>query len=331
MTHSQSSIQAQTALLRHASGIDTLVKNSPCCAAAGITALARSSTEERIPHEKLRGAATPGATLNAQSGPLAQPMVGYQHQLQILMGDCSALLIILRTAVDSNSRTFRFMPVESSNSLSRSPENVPAIIELIRVCMNLVALPVKTSLHATRHTESFRDLLLSHKNRTTDLYWKRSFQQVSKCVLHFLQSSQTDHVGSASGVSSDFMNGRISLICRMLGKIECINLFLQSFLGLQLSFQLVRPLSNHKSPNNCSYRTNRLYPSRSVFLGIKCVKQDKQCPSQYSYRHKNPNNPNASKPHIWRHGETLHALWLPAIKKNRACPFPGLASMKEAA
>ena len=72
MTQSQSSIHAQTALLRHASGIDTLVKNSLCCAAAGITAQARSTTEERIPHEKLRGAATPGATLNAQSGPPAQ-------------------------------------------------------------------------------------------------------------------------------------------------------------------------------------------------------------------------------------------------------------------
>jgi len=85
MTHSQSSIQAQTALLRHASGIDTLVKNSLCCAAAGITALARSSTTEaRIPHEKLRGAATPGATLNAQSGPPAQPVVGYQQQLKAL-------------------------------------------------------------------------------------------------------------------------------------------------------------------------------------------------------------------------------------------------------
>ncbi len=72
MTHPQSSIQAQTALLRHASGINALVKNSLCCAAAGITAQAPSTTEERIPHEKLRGAATPEATLNAQSGPLAQ-------------------------------------------------------------------------------------------------------------------------------------------------------------------------------------------------------------------------------------------------------------------
>lgn len=88
MTHSQISIQAQTALLRHASGIDTLVKNSLRCATAGITALAHSTTEARIPYEKLRGAATPVATLNAQSGPLAQPVAGYMTTRQPINLQC---------------------------------------------------------------------------------------------------------------------------------------------------------------------------------------------------------------------------------------------------
>ncbi|AQT10420.1 hypothetical protein H78_03756 [Pseudomonas protegens] len=79
MPHGQPTAQAMTALLRNASGVDAQKTKSLCYAAAGITALARSTTEARIPHEKLRGAATPGATLNAQSGPLAQLAQGYKR------------------------------------------------------------------------------------------------------------------------------------------------------------------------------------------------------------------------------------------------------------
>ncbi|MBP5123998.1 hypothetical protein HUS96_17220 [Pseudomonas protegens] len=79
MPHAQPTDQAMTALLRNVSGVDAQKTKNLCCAAAGITALAHSNTEVRIPHEKLRGAATPGATLNAQSGPLAQLAQGYKH------------------------------------------------------------------------------------------------------------------------------------------------------------------------------------------------------------------------------------------------------------
>ena len=82
MTHSQGSFQPQTALLRHASGIDTPVEKSLCCVAAGIIPPLSATAEALIPHEKLRGAATPDATLIAQNRPPAQPVVGDTQRLK---------------------------------------------------------------------------------------------------------------------------------------------------------------------------------------------------------------------------------------------------------
>jgi hypothetical protein len=61
--------------------LDALETKSLCCTAAGITAPSSSTTEALIPHEKLREAASPDATLTAQNGPLAQPVVGYKPPL----------------------------------------------------------------------------------------------------------------------------------------------------------------------------------------------------------------------------------------------------------
>ncbi len=69
--------QYTTALLCNASRIATPVNNSLCCAAAGITALCRSTTEALTPREKLREAANPDATLIAQIRPPAQLVEGY--------------------------------------------------------------------------------------------------------------------------------------------------------------------------------------------------------------------------------------------------------------
>ena len=79
MKHSQVNPQSQAALLCNDSSIDTSVKNSLCCGAAGITAHHSSTAEALISHEKLRGAAHPEATLIAQDPPLAQPVVGYKQ------------------------------------------------------------------------------------------------------------------------------------------------------------------------------------------------------------------------------------------------------------
>lgn len=77
MPHAQPTAQAMTALLRNAASVDAQKTKSFCCVAAGITALCCSTTEALIPHEKLREAANPDATLIAQERPPAQPAVGY--------------------------------------------------------------------------------------------------------------------------------------------------------------------------------------------------------------------------------------------------------------
>ncbi|WPC27685.1 hypothetical protein OE648_24195 [Pseudomonas moraviensis] len=80
MQMDQHNTQSATALLCEEVSVDTLETNSLCCEAAGIIASSSSTTEALIPHEKLREAATPNATLNAQNRPLAQPALGYMRQ-----------------------------------------------------------------------------------------------------------------------------------------------------------------------------------------------------------------------------------------------------------
>ena len=69
--------QKSTALLCNANGVDEQKTKSLCCAAAGIIAPLTATADVLIPHEKLREAATPDATLIAQTRPPAQPVVGY--------------------------------------------------------------------------------------------------------------------------------------------------------------------------------------------------------------------------------------------------------------
>ena len=63
MKNHQDNTNALPALLRIANGGDPLETNSPCCAAAGITAPSSPTAEALVPHEKLRRA-TLGRNLN---------------------------------------------------------------------------------------------------------------------------------------------------------------------------------------------------------------------------------------------------------------------------
>ena len=76
MKQEQNNTQPQAALLRSASSGDAPVKNSLCCVAAGIIASPSVTPEALIPHEKLRKAAAPDATLIAHTPPPAQPAEG---------------------------------------------------------------------------------------------------------------------------------------------------------------------------------------------------------------------------------------------------------------
>ena len=87
MTHSLTNRLLLPALLRNTSGIDTPVKNSLCCAAAGITKAFRATAGLLIPHIKLREAARIDAPLNAKNRPPAQLVVGYTHAGTAIKGD----------------------------------------------------------------------------------------------------------------------------------------------------------------------------------------------------------------------------------------------------
>lgn len=79
MKNIQNNTEALSALLRTADSVDTLVTNSLCCVAVGIIVPLPPTADVLIPHEKLREAATPNATLTAQNRPLAQLAQGYKR------------------------------------------------------------------------------------------------------------------------------------------------------------------------------------------------------------------------------------------------------------
>jgi len=68
--------QISSALLCSGACVDAQKTNSLCCAVAGITACVCANAGALIPHQKLRRAATPHATLFAENRPTAQPVVG---------------------------------------------------------------------------------------------------------------------------------------------------------------------------------------------------------------------------------------------------------------
>lgn len=86
MTHLLTNRLPLLALLRNASGIAASVKNSLCCAAAGITKALSATAGVLIPHKKLREAARVDAPLNAKNRPPAQLVVGYTHALKYAEG-----------------------------------------------------------------------------------------------------------------------------------------------------------------------------------------------------------------------------------------------------
>jgi len=74
----QQTTETSTALLCNVGVVNARETKSLCCVAVGITAPLSSTPEALIPHEKLREAAYPKATLIAQNRPPAQPVVGYK-------------------------------------------------------------------------------------------------------------------------------------------------------------------------------------------------------------------------------------------------------------
>lgn len=73
--------ETSTVLLCNVGMVDAQETKSLCCAAVGITKTLSATAEALVPHEKLREAVPPVATLIAQNCPPAQPAVGYTPPL----------------------------------------------------------------------------------------------------------------------------------------------------------------------------------------------------------------------------------------------------------
>ncbi|MFK3971213.1 hypothetical protein ACI2KS_10850 [Pseudomonas sp. NPDC087358] len=107
------------ALLPHIPKVDAQETKSLCCEAAGITALVRAADDARIPHEKLRRAATTEATLNAGYCPPAQLAQGYTHlnekgnepevigRLMVLTEDLIAIEVVATSEIEEGTQVIR--------------------------------------------------------------------------------------------------------------------------------------------------------------------------------------------------------------------------------
>lgn len=308
MPHAQPTAQAMTALLRNAASVDTQKTKSLCCAAAGITALASSTTEARTPHEKLRGAATPGATLNAQSGPLAQPVKGYRVELGAWTYLSNTSLqtnnVGREEAIDNIQPSYKADATTVTTQVVRPDHskkiqnNEPSVIGAFQ--QNLIRaanLQRAKTLKDVPHTS-----LCKRYARTKGV---RGFGPTGKQMLNFLDEAP---------------------------QLEAVSNFLLHLIRFFAPcFKSSLPSRNSTSSQDGTNRPNSLRPVSSLLLHTKSIQHNKQCPSQRSYNQKCPDNPYAGDFHFWRHAEFLHASWLPAIKKRSACPFQSLPSMKEAA
>lgn len=308
MTHSQSSIQAQTALLRHASEIDTLVKNSLCCVAAGIIAPSRAAAEALTPHEMLRRAACTDITLNAQERPPAQPVVGHTPYFRKAS---------VKTKFTELVRcTFNYLGGNLKRSCASHRIYLPPLSQ--QLCKR------QPFLHCTSHF----DERLEH-------FCVRQFDRINSSYENQLLLKIRQELNARSFIFRTKNLKAVKEICRSRGGVYCraANQFKDHLSPCTPCFSRFSGLRVGNVKRHC-YRadtSNSLYPSCSILLGIKCAKQDKQSPPHSSYRQKCPDKPYEGDLHRRRHAESLHVSWLPAIKKSRACLFPCFPSMRVAA
>ncbi|WP_194289622.1 hypothetical protein [Pseudomonas helleri] len=102
MKHLLTKRMSLPALLRNSSGIAAPVKNSLCCAAAGITKALSATAGVLIPHHKLREAALLDASLNAKNRPPAQLVVGYKRPPQTAQQHCNRSFAEIASKETSN-------------------------------------------------------------------------------------------------------------------------------------------------------------------------------------------------------------------------------------
>lgn len=315
MQKDQHNTQSPTALLREEPSVNTLETNSLCCAAAGVIASSSSTPEALIPHEKLREAATPNATLTAQNRPPAQLAVGYKtlHNRHPLL--------IFRSAVVGHARQRCFTPVESRDYLPCFREFISTMFKLLNIVLFQITRCRKTIFYPLSSAQSFRNLRLNYEDRAENKGGEWFIQQTPKRMPHFRQSSKINHVGRTFCQACSLMDSGIRFIRYIFREMKSLYLELRRFLCLRLPLQLMRALSNEESDYNCSYRTKGLNPSRCILLRIKIIKQYKKSPSQGTDRQKQPHHPHSGRAHKRWKFQNFHSTWSHTVRRSARLPI----------
>lgn len=290
MKTEQNTTQTSTALLRNANGVDMTETNNLCCTAAGIIASSSATAEELIPHEKLRGAATPDATLIARDRPPAQPVVGYKH---IQDSNCRQYFRNLcarsnRHPSEGYDRTiFGQLHVISitivkcgirekalgifSNIAHRMAQLQPSQCHLGNRYLDEAHLPRKRLTFLKRH----------NKLENSAMFWvlliyvaigvNRNLRCVFRHAIYFLKK----------------------LIILALHSLDSLIALL---------------VSNPNCDKDSNHRSNSLNPRGSVFFCIKSIQHNEKSPPKGSDSKENPYRPYRRQCHTSRHSPSDHDL-----------------------
>ncbi len=269
MKMEQNTTKTSTALLCNANGVDTQETESLCCAAAGIIDPISATTEVLIPHEKLREAATPDATLIAQNRPPAQPVEGY------------------KSLQKSRRKNVHFWdPSRFAHSLICTERSVFShihVVVLATVEARIRKRPPKHATHITHSMAKFNPLKSNigdrHSNKT-DLFQK---------ALTMLKPSRiTKHDVHISIIRSPILN---SINCDLSGKLCYSKNFMQKFFSLvPCIFKpfIVLVAGNPNRNQYRNYRPNGLDPSSCLsMIGPPQGNKEQDCKQSQNSRSRN--------------------------------------------
>ena len=319
MKRGQNTTQPHAALLRNTSGIDTPVKNSLCCAAAGIFAPLSSTTEALTPHEKLREAASLEATLIAQNCSPAQPVLGHVASMR----HCSRLFSrfgITRPTLKGNLRLCGFIPVDTCNDFSCFLQFIATVFKLLNSARIATSNNFKSLFGPLGSILSIRNMLLNNKDRVKRSCGKQRVPQAPQRISYCDNSSQPDHIRRGNGKRCGLNNSRIGFVCSILRKMKRIDFLLGFFFSPGPSLQLMGVLSHRKSTHNCRDRTKSLDPGRSVFRYFKSFQQNEKHPSYRADSKPQPKQPHRGRSHVRWNLKLLHALSPNPLKRAARLP-----------
>ena len=315
--------QYQAALLCDKGGVDTPVKNSLCCIAAGITALPSSPTEVLTPHDKLREAATPDATLIAQNRPPAQHAVGYKPPFRSERGlrdvgkmrrnfDQRSAFKFTNLIFSVDFDSFKVWQMTFYSNIKQAEGRGYIASKVFHPVMKLIS-QFKTDLHSRRIQLTFlnicKPLQLIRKNGSTH------FVRHVKVSISLFLGTKIDEPKNLRAHTKQLLRSRNLKPFHILS-----------------SYRSLMKLLIHRNRDRYSNRqnsTNRLHPARRIrwqpsMLHPICNRSNEKPQNCATHDHK-PQNPKCAFNHFCEDIRVTHTSWLLAIKSFQSLPhFPNL-------